>query len=176
MTLRSEASGPQPTVAEFQGEYRWLSNFWYVNVQYEGVTYPSVEHAYQAAKTDPAWRAPFRGGSPGQAKRHGRQIPIRSGWDDSEKVSVMRGLIAQKFAPGTELAQKLVSTGQSLLIEGNRWGDTFWGQCRGQGQNWLGRLIMEQRSALVDAERQAQAKKQDAESAPAKPPRPAFRF
>jgi predicted NAD-dependent protein-ADP-ribosyltransferase YbiA (DUF1768 family) len=38
-------------IDKFAGDYRWLSNFWYVDVEYEGVTYPTTEHAFQAAKT-----------------------------------------------------------------------------------------------------------------------------
>lgn len=61
------------------------------------------------------------------------------------KLDVMRVLVAQKFVQGTVLAQKLEETGESLIVEGNKWGDTFWGVCKGQGHNWLGRLIMAQR-------------------------------
>jgi predicted NAD-dependent protein-ADP-ribosyltransferase YbiA (DUF1768 family) len=32
-------------------ETRWLSNFYPCTIEYEGITYPSSEHAYQAAKT-----------------------------------------------------------------------------------------------------------------------------
>lgn len=48
---------------------------------------------------------------------------------------------------------KLLATGGQELIEGNRWHDTFWGRCvcercKGTGQNWLGRLIMQVREEL----------------------------
>ena len=33
-------------IKEFQGKYRFLSNFYPVFVEYEGEIYPSVEHAY----------------------------------------------------------------------------------------------------------------------------------
>jgi predicted NAD-dependent protein-ADP-ribosyltransferase YbiA (DUF1768 family) len=64
------------------------------------------------------------------------------------KVDVMRDLIAQKFAVGSELADRLLATGDQELVEGNTWGDTFWGVCDGVGENWLGRLLMERRAAL----------------------------
>src|SRR3954468_6821071 len=38
-------------IDSFQGEYRFLSNFWPAGVEFEGITYPTAEHAYQAAKT-----------------------------------------------------------------------------------------------------------------------------
>ena len=38
-------------INEFQGKYRFLSNFYPCDIVYEGIQYPSTEHAYQAAKT-----------------------------------------------------------------------------------------------------------------------------
>ena len=81
---------------------------------------------------------------PGDAKRLGRQVALRPGWDDL-RVEVMRGLLARKFAPGTDLAPRLLATGDAQLVEGNTWGDRFWGVCRGQGRNQLGQLLMERR-------------------------------
>src|SRR6185369_8674281 len=44
-------------ILEFQGDNRFLSNFFPAEVIYEGITYPTAEHAYQAAKTlDPEQR------------------------------------------------------------------------------------------------------------------------
>ena len=37
-------------IVEFKGEHRWLSNFSDAKVSYDGVEYPTVEHAYQASK------------------------------------------------------------------------------------------------------------------------------
>lgn len=143
---------PEPAAGRvinaFQDEHRWLSNFWPAKVVLDGVTYPSVEHAYQAAKTHPSERAPFQRCTAAQAKKLGREIPVRSGWSD-EKVAIMRALIEQKFAPGSELARKLVATGDCQLVEGNSWGDTFWGVCRGTGQNLLGEILMDRRTALT---------------------------
>ena len=39
------------TISSFRGDNSWLSNFAPVEVEYDGVSYFSVEHAYQAAKT-----------------------------------------------------------------------------------------------------------------------------
>ena len=125
-------------IQEFSGEYRWLSNFWPSPVELEGVVYPSVEHAYQAAKTSPGQRAPFQYGSPGEAKRLGRKVPIRQEWKNV-KVEVMRALVAQKFSPGTQLGKKLAQTGDRLIIEGNTWLPSFDKQYGyGWAVNWLG--------------------------------------
>ena len=40
----------------------------------------------------------------------------------------------------------LRETGAEELVEGNYWGDTFWGVCRGEGENKLGKLLMQVRS------------------------------
>jgi ribA/ribD-fused uncharacterized protein len=135
-------------IDDFRGEYRWMSNFHLCRVIYEGVTYPSVENAYQAAKfEDLNFRRKFVTCSPAESKRLGRSPGIVSNWD-SIKLSVMEKLLRQKFAPGTELAQKLLDTGDEELVEGNWWNDTFWGVCRGRGENHLGKLLMKLRQEL----------------------------
>lgn len=136
-------------ITSFQGEYRFLSNFWPAFVYFEGVLYPTVENAYQAAKTtSPALRASFVAIAPGAAKRLARQLDIRSDWHDVN-VRVMAKLLAQKFALNTTLAATLLATDDRELIEGNTWGDTFWGVCRGKGQNVLGNLLMQRRNHLA---------------------------
>ncbi len=134
----------------FSGAHRWLSNFWpCVITAKDGTVFPSTEHAYQAAKCLHREDWPrFTGGSAAQAKRSGRLITMRPDWDQI-KVTVMQRLIAQKFATGSELADKLLATEDQELIEGNTWGDTFWGICNGQGLNTLGQLLMQQRTALL---------------------------
>lgn len=130
-------------IDNFHGEYRWLSNFWPVKVVLDGRTYPSVEAAYQAAKTvSPQERKPFEKMNPFEAKKAGRRITLRRDWDQV-KLGVMRSLLEQKFSPGGELHKMLLSTKPHTLIEGNTWNDTFWGVCRGRGNNHLGKLLME---------------------------------
>lgn len=134
-------------INSFDGEYRWLSNFAPSLVVLDGVVYPTVEHAYQAAKTHPSQRDPFRYGTPGQAKRLGQKVTMRADWE-LVKVAVMRELIEKKFLPRTTLGDKLVATGNEELIEGNTWGDRFWGVCGGVGRNQLGILLMDRRLFL----------------------------
>lgn len=136
-------------ILEFSGEHRWLSNFWPAPVILDGKEYASVEHAYQAAKRPPTQRRPFESCTAAEAKKMGRPpyTIATKHWND-RKVEIMRSLIIQKFAPGTELGEKLLATGVAHIEEGNRWEDTFWGTCHGRGENHLGKLIMEQRDAL----------------------------
>lgn len=148
--LQADATG---VIAQFSGSYRFLSNFFPAEVVFDGEEYPSVEHAYQAAKTfDLALRQQIQWKlQPGAAKRLAYKIIVgdafRPDWDDV-RIDVMRGLLAQKFAPGAPLADRLRKTGDKVLIEGNTWNDRFWGVCKGEGQNWLGRLLMERREQL----------------------------
>ena len=137
-------------IDSFQGEYRWLSNFWLVPVELDGKTYKSVEHAYMAAKTlDPVLRETIRCfATPGQAKKFCKTIKLRDDWE-AVKLRVMHNLLVQKFFH-QGLRAKLIATGNAELIEGNTWGDTYWGVCRGVGQNQLGRLLMQIRDGLTN--------------------------
>ena len=112
----------------------------------DSVIYPSVENAYQAAKTT-GDRTVFCSCGPGEAKRLGRQLVIREDWDKI-KIEVMRDLIRQKFKKDSLLGTRLLLTGDELLVEGNSWGDVFWGVCNGVGENNLGKILMEQRAAI----------------------------
>jgi len=133
---------PTAPIDEFKREYRFLSNFWPSRV-FNGHWYPTVEHAYQAAKClhKQDELAIRNADSPGMAKRLGSKVAIRPDWD-AIKLEVMADLLWQKFVLNPELRAKLLSTGDRELIEGNTWGDTFWGKCGQQGQNHLGKLIM----------------------------------
>lgn len=142
-------------IDSFQGEFRFLSNFWPSNVYYDGEMYPSVEHAYVAAKTvnKDFRRVIQQTETAGQVKRLGRAIVLRSDWEQI-KLSVMRDLVSQKFKR-EDLAVLLLKTSPQILIEGNNWGDTFWGVCRGKGHNHLGKILMEVRGRIWKAKEQA---------------------
>ena len=152
MKLSTGAKPPPAGIREFQGQYRWLSNFWSALVVYDGDEYPTVEHAYQSAKVPPHKRHPFRtpGVTAGQAKKLGRQLAFCEDWDDV-KDEIMEDLVRQKFTNHPGLRQKLLETGNQLIEEGNPWGDRYWGACRGSGQNRLGKLIMKIRAELQAA-------------------------
>lgn len=128
----------------FSGEFRFLSNFSPAPVILDGVVFPTVEHAYQAAKTlDPSTRTRIRACfSPGMAKRVGQTAPLRPDWEEL-KLDVMRDLLVQKFSLNAERWALLKATKPRQIVEANWWGDTFWGVFRGRGWNHLGRLLME---------------------------------
>lgn len=138
-------------IASFDGEYRFLSNFWMASVEYEGIVYPSSEHAYQAAKTlNKDIRSAFAQiTSPGAIKKMGQTITLRPDWEDV-KINVMRDIVTAKFEQNPELMEKLMATKGRELIEGNTWGDTFWGECPiGKGRNELGKILMSIRDDIT---------------------------
>lgn len=148
-----------PPIIRFMGKNRFLSNFYPCIIGYEGTLFPSVEHAFQAAKTlDKPTRVAIAAlPTAGHAKRGGRRVLLRPDWE-KVKIDIMEELLRLKFKrPGLRVA--LLNTGDAELIEGNTWGDKFWGvdirileQRRGDGAsaglNMLGKLLMEERKRL----------------------------
>lgn len=132
----------------FSGDLHYLSNFSYHIVQYDNFVFPTLENAYQAAKTTSrANRATFVSLTPGQAKRRGRQLGLREDWEQV-KLPTMRKLLMIKFALNPELIDKLIFTGNLELVETNTWHDQIWGSCvcpehvSVPGQNLLGGSLM----------------------------------
>jgi ribA/ribD-fused uncharacterized protein len=142
-------------IDDFRGDYFFLSNFAPAQVMLDGMEFPTVEHAYQAAKTlEPQERERIWGAStPDLARKIGRKLDQRPDWPE-EKVKIMQDLVWQKFDTHPDLAKLLLATGDSELVEENTWHDNFWGDCRCSncaavpGQNWLGRILMEVRERL----------------------------
>ncbi len=57
----------------------------------------------------------------------------------------MRNVVFTKFRQHPELQSRLVATGACMLVEGNTWGDKFWGRVDGKCLNVLGSILMEVR-------------------------------
>ena len=133
-------------ITEFRGEYRWLSNFWFAPVKIGKLVFATNEHAFQAAKSlNPKdWNKFAFLTDPGEAKRLGKTLTLRPDWTDI-RLDVMREITAAKYDQHPDLKAKLLATRGKELIEGNHWRDTFWGVCRGSGQNHLGKILMEYR-------------------------------
>lgn len=114
---------------------------------------PTSEHCFVEGKTLVASErsAVRRTESPYQAKKLGKTLTLRPDWD-AVKLDVMRSVVRAKFAADPDLAALLFATGDIEILERNAWHDKFWGfcecgRCRG-GENWLGRILMEVRTAL----------------------------
>ena len=145
-------------ITEFDGKYAFLSNFFYAPFVYDGIIYPTNEHFFQAMKTlDQEKRKQIaEAKTPGAAKRMGRQVQLREDWEEV-KYTAMRVGVERKFDAHPGLAEKLIATGDAILIEGNSWHDNTWGSCfcpkcaAIAGKNWLGEILMERRRELKEA-------------------------
>lgn len=148
----------EKVIDSFSGENRFLSNYWICAVIFEGMQYPSAEHAYQAAKSlNPEVREIIRGlPKPGMAKKIGSAIHLRPDWE-SVKVGVMEAIVTDKFIRNEATHKMLMDTGDAELVEGNHWHDNMWGNCICPacgditGQNNLGKILMRVRDALRNA-------------------------
>ncbi len=125
----------------------FLSNFAPAQIEYEGIVYPSNEHFYQAMKTEDIAKRQQIAKAPNAAAAKRMGNVSRPNWDSIKDKVMMFGL-KQKFAPGSPLAKKLIETGDAVLMEGNTWGDTYWGMFAGKGENRLGKMLMEIRDEL----------------------------
>lgn len=140
-------------ITSFSGEFFFLSNFFPQVIRINNLDFASSEHAFVSFKTTELWRREYIAyiiETPGQAKRYGRSFPLRPDWEDI-KVEVMERIIDIKFDI-LPLAKALVATEDAELIEGNTWGDKFWGKIfvNGQwvGDNNLGNILMRERDKL----------------------------
>lgn len=181
---RADQVERRETIPEFNGENRWLSNFAplpkgltneHLYQACKGIKGEATERVAAVLKLyqdvindDSRFHDPnyvttdvediLVAARPGRTKRLGNQM-LKTDADHAEweavKVDVMRLLLRHKFAAGTEYAQKLMDTGEKLLIEGNTWGDVFWGKCKGEGKNVLGKLLMQVRYDLFEQQKGA---------------------
>lgn len=146
---------PSVLIDYFRGDYDFCSNMYKCVVWYKGIEYPSSEHAYMAAKIE------FDGKllsilhrikvskikSPGDAKKYGKTVVLAPGFDEN-KIQIMKEILFYKFTQNDDLAERLLNTGEAMIVEGNTWWDRFWGVCQGEGENHLGKLLMEIRDFL----------------------------
>ena len=135
-------------ISLFRDKYFFLSNFYPVEIKLDGIVYPNAETAFQAQKTlDVEERRKFSMlKNPVQAKRLGRKVKLRDDWEEV-KLDIMTEVVSQKFLQHPHLIEMLLQTGDEELIEGNKWGDRFWGVCKDKGENHLGKILMKIRDA-----------------------------
>lgn len=124
-------------------ELSWLSNFHPVDIEVDGITYPSVENMYQAHKFPVDQRHLFCDISAIQAKTLG-SIECPETWNKLDKLVVMRIGLRIKFSIQV-YREMLESTGNSPLIHLSPW-DLFWGMNKErEGKNIMGNMLMELR-------------------------------
>ena len=134
----------------FKDDLYFLNTMAKSDITVNNITYPTLEHAFQAMKTtDPEIQAHIASiESPVDAKRFGRDLDARPDWT-TIRLDVMRRLLEIKFGKST-MKRLLLKTGDVPLVNTNTYGDTFWGvnDQTEQGQNWLGRLLEEVRDLV----------------------------
>lgn len=155
MQARNQSGPVTDRILSFRDRHFFLSNFYPQPITYHNLTYPTSEHAYQAEKTDvQTMREEIRlAATPGQAKRIGQKAILRPNWEQM-RLRVMEDILRVKFAPDTSCAHLLVMTYPKDLIEGNYWGDRYWGMVQNgktylwEGENNLGKILMRIREDL----------------------------
>jgi len=135
--------------------YGAFSNLFRRSVTFDGETFPTSEHAYQAGKPRRPEVRKWLMAAPSPAllavAAHGLyQWDIVPNWSRT-KFDRMRGVLWAKFTQHSDLAELLLSTGDALLVETasvdnpvNR----LWGEVNGVGRNFLGQMLMEVRERL----------------------------
>jgi N-glycosidase YbiA len=146
-------------ISRFVGPHAFLSNF------YEGAPFrlpnteaewPTAEHCFQACKavTPDEFEWVRSAPTPSEAKKRGRLVTAQPDWEKIKR-RVMLNVVMAKFVNNPGLMRRLVATHGVTLIEGNTWGDTYWGATRQGGEhvwvipggslygyNWLGQILM----------------------------------
>ncbi|MEV0948614.1 NADAR family protein [Rhodococcus sp. NPDC049939] len=147
-----------PMIDAFVGDHGYLSNFWPAPTPYRDRIFPTSEHAFASAKTDDcdAISRILATDDPAEAKRIGRTVPLVDDWERRKYVE-MESIVEAKFRHNPILAEKLVSTRGSLIVEGNIWHDQTWGSCSCDrhrdfpGDNALGVILMRVRMQLTNS-------------------------
>lgn len=126
----------------------WLSNFYPLQITIDNITYPSVENYYQAYKSiDISTRLEFINMSAVDARRKGKNEPVRSDWNSLKELIMRKGLEEKYKNP--ELLALLLSTKNEKLVHLSPW-DMFWGVDNDlNGNNILGKMIEYIRSSYI---------------------------
>ena len=138
------ASEDQETIGSLTGRWEALCNWFTATVYHKGKSYPSVEHAFQAAKAGDdsvAAEAIRVARTPKEAHALGRALPLPSDWE-RRKLALMRQLLRDKFRRDPALRERLLRTESKNLIAGNDYGEVTWGVSGGRGSNELGKALM----------------------------------
>lgn len=141
-----------------EGTWGYMSNFYpYQIIDDTGVVWASTEHYYQAMKTlnmterAVVWAAATAAEAKKLGKPDSGKVTLRKNWA-LLKIVFMEKALEMKFPGDDQLSELLMSTAPAELCEWAPW-DKFWGLGPdGKGENHLGRLLMERRTRLLQAE------------------------
>ena len=145
---------PNGTIRFYHSDQPWgeLSNFSPHAVFIAGRVWPTVEHFYQAQKFvgTPHEEVIRRCPTPMLAKRRATELARqhrRRDWPTAKESVMLEGLRA-KFEQHPDLRERLLHSGDRLLMEHTK-NDRYWGtDGNGTGKNRLGHLLMQVRTEL----------------------------
>lgn len=156
-------------IDRFRGDYFFLSNMYVVENQLvtpDGIQVPTSEHYYMStrfhnklpriavamAMAEEGDTRPYAQGAAAKRAAHDLINQGKLHFDQPhERVMLMQRAVLEKFSKNPDIAQQLLETGDEILVEGNTWGDRFWGVDpigSGDGLNMLGRVLMATREKL----------------------------
>lgn len=135
--------------------YGAFSNLYKRTIVFEGITYATSEHAYQAGKPRKdnvrEWILSAPSPSLVAMAAHGLYVwDVVPNWS-SIKFDRMRAVLMAKFSQHEDLRELLLSTGEARLVEAATVKNPVnleWGEVNGKGKNMLGVLLMEVRAFL----------------------------
>lgn len=135
--------------------YGVFSNLYRRAIDFEGETFATSEHAYQAGKPRKPEVREWVLSAPSPAlvamAAHGLYYwDIAPGWSRM-KFERMRGVLRAKFTQHEDLKEMLLATGDARLVESatvDNEVNRLWGEVNGEGRNMLGQLLMELRASL----------------------------
>lgn len=144
----SQQTDPSAPITAFAADYFFLSTFAPAPVYVDHVQYPTVAHGLEATRVCTASDRDRirRCENAGEMMRLAKSMSSRPDWE-THKIDVLRNLLQQKFST-PDFRTRLLNTGSRPLLAHNYWRDRFWGIYDGEGHNWLGRLLMDQRATL----------------------------
>jgi len=133
-----------------------FSNFAQYPINIGGIEYQTTEHFFQAMKFathPPSMKVVMEAATPMEAAKLGRDRskPLRRDWEEA-KHGIMMDALRAKFTQHPELKRLLLSTGDDHLVEHTK-NDNYWGDGGdGSGQNMLGRMLVQLRHELRQAQ------------------------
>lgn len=137
--------------------YGVFSNLYRRTVIFEGVSYATSEHAYQAGKARKdnvrEWILSAPSPSLVAMAAHGLYVwDVTPNWSKI-KFDRMRAVLLAKFSQHDDLRKILLDTGNARLVESATVKNSVnleWGEVNGKGKNMLGVLLMEVRTLLQE--------------------------
>ena len=138
-------------IDSFRGKYFFLSNFYRRKILWKGHWFPTSEHAYHSEKSNSEeyktqlmtqdeinkWNSThdiklkkelttFEAKAFGSLERLAELGIVDPDWFD-KSIDVMDEISMYKYTQNKDIRQMLIDTGSEILVEGNNWGDIFWG-------------------------------------------------